>query len=133
MSENLNEGMVLEPTAEKKLEPVKTLKGLRIAVSILIALASVFWIWMLIEAATAEGEGAGLGAAVMLVLFIVYGAVSYAVLLITSVVGLIISASKKQEYKKGTVRFFIVFTVLPVVLYVILFAAYFVVIGLMGN
>lgn len=99
----------------------KTYKGLKIAIAIVFLLACAFYVIQYIELFNSySSENFGLSLAVFLtVIVIIIAPMVYAPTIILSVIGLIsaIINLNKKRCSKGSLIYFIVFTLLPFVLY----------------
>ena len=98
---------------------MKNFKTLKIITAILYAVATAFITYLLINGSTENG----LALAVFLIVFLVYGTLALSVPLISAIVGLIksIFAYKNSNCTKATLIYFGVFTVLPVLTWVLFF------------
>lgn len=124
MSElNNKEVQVTEVTQEvTEQKTIKKMLGLKIVTAIIFGLVAIWFAYSMISIAgdlnSAEGWE-GLGIAIVLVLVLALGGICLAASLVLSLVGLIISIVRKikKRVTTGTLIYFIVFTVLPIVIF----------------
>ena len=105
---------VLQINEQEK--PLKKFKALKIIAFILYALATAFALIFLLDVLMVE-EGLGKGIGVPL--WIYFCAVMYLIIVIYSLISFIVVAvnKKRGNCEKGVVRYFVVFTVLPIITY----------------
>ena len=102
---------------EKKTLQLKALKIITAIIYGLIALVSVLFF---ITVAIGD-DGTDLAYAILLIILLSYGSIFYGISLIISLIGLIITIAKRKKYIiKSTLKFFIVFTALPILTYLLI-------------
>ena len=108
----LTENLSLAP-----LKPVR-LKGLKIAVACMLGMMMGFLLATFISLVVNPGDWVALAVAIYLVVFVlIIGGAASVLIMMTSVIGIIISVKKRSAgCDKGTTIYFIIFTVLPVVI-----------------
>ena len=105
---------VLQINEQEK--PLKKFKALRIIAFILYALATAFAVIFLLDVLMAEEDlSRGIGFA----LWVYFCAVTYLIVIIYCFISFIVVAvnKKRGNCTKGVVRYFVVFTVLPIITY----------------
>ncbi len=99
-------------------KPIKKFRALKIISLVLYVLTTAFTLIFLLDVlGTEEGLGKGLGAA----LWIIFSAIALAVPVIVSLISAIVSAvyRKRGQCVKGSLLFFLIFTALPIVTFVL--------------
>ena len=96
------------------------LKALKIITAIIYGLVTLFSAIFFILVAVGD-NGNNLAYAILFIILLSYGSIIFGVSFLIALVGLIISVAKRKDYEiKSTLKFFIVFSALPVLTYVLL-------------
>ncbi len=108
---------------QNESKPLKNFKVLKIITAVLYAIATAFVVWLMIDIATTPEN---LGTAFAIIAWFAIAIPVLAVPLIVSLVELIVAiASKKREQCTwGSVIYFAVFTVLPVITFFVCILVY---------
>ena len=102
---------------------IKKYSILKIIITILYFGITAFLLGAFIDSFNASGENVQLGIALTYAIVVVlFGAMGYGALLITSIIGLILSAVglKREKTTKKTMIYFIVFTALTIITYLLM-------------
>ena len=122
LKENLTEETTVAQTetTSEQVVPVKKMLALKIISGVLFGLVTIFMLWLTIDAWLDPSDFAVLG---YFIGVIVWGSIGYGVNLILNATVMIISAIKrpKGEVSKGTLIYFIIFTVLPLLMWLVFF------------
>lgn len=115
----VNEEVVEKEVLEKNQKGKLQLTALKVLSVILYCLVAVILSILFISTIK---EGNGLSYAVFLIVLVSYGGVALAICLIVALVGMLIAIAKRKVYEvKGTVKFFIVFIILPLITFLVMF------------
>jgi hypothetical protein len=96
------------------------LKALKIVTALIYGLVTLFSLIFFISVATGD-DGTDLAYAILLIILLGYGSIFFGISLIISLIGLIITIVKRKDYEvKSTLKFFIVFTALPILTYLLI-------------
>ena len=107
---------------------MKNYKAYKIVITVILAMVTVLSSIFMIDIITTEE---GLGQAVGLVLWLVFGAPSFAVCMILSLIGVILSAINKNKRlcSAKTLIYFVIFTILPAFIFGATLGSFYILVG----
>jgi len=125
--ENDSIAVVEKPTKKRRF------LALWIIVGVLYLATTAFMLWTFIDAKVSDSTAEiQLGGLAFILTLIIYGSIGYLATMLSSIIGLILTCVKRPStgLRKGQLIYFIAFTVLPIITWVLL---YFVTLLSFGN